>query len=217
MSDRIQRILSAYVAFNRRDFDAAFALLVPDVEWSATLGGNVLWGDKAVREYWDAVSASVEWRPEPDELLQRGERILAVVHQRIRGANAAAVDDRRVAHVLIFRGDQLGQPFDILDRMMKLALRIAGTPLFSTDLTAEADDIGKAYRGGFEYVSHRMNSPRLIPVRLPTPRNLAFARAKKRLDRVALDLIAARRKETTRKDDLLSLLLSSGTRERALG
>ena len=39
---------------------------------------------------------------------------------------------------------QPGQPFEILDKMMKLALRIAGTTLFSTDLTAEADDIGKA-------------------------------------------------------------------------
>jgi cytochrome P450 len=112
---------------------------------------------------------------------------------------------------------RLGQPFDILDKMMKLALRIVGTTLFGTDITAEADDIGKAYRGGFEYVSHRMNSPPLIPVWLPTPRNLAFAKAKRRLDRVVLDLIAARRKETTRKDDLLSLLLAAQDEETGVG
>jgi cytochrome P450 len=104
---------------------------------------------------------------------------------------------------------RLGEPFDILDRMMKLALRIAGTTLFSTDIAAEADDIGKAYRTGFEYVSHRMNSPPLIPAWLPTPGNLAFAKAKKLLDRVVLGLVAARRSDATPKEDLLSLLLAA--------
>src|SRR5262249_33731667 len=115
--------------------------------------------------------------------------------------------------------EQAGKPIDILAHMMKLGLRIAGTALFSTDITGQtqADDIGRAYRTGFEYVSHRMNSPPLIPTWLPTPRNLAFARAKKLLDRVVLDLIAARRQDSTPKDDLLSLLLAAQDDETGAG
>jgi cytochrome P450 len=112
---------------------------------------------------------------------------------------------------------EAGKPIDILAHMMKLGLRIAGTTLFSTDITGEADDIGRAYRTGFAYVSHRMNSPPLIPTWLPTPRNLAFARAKKLLDRVVLDLIAARRTATVPKDDLLSLLLAAQDSETGAG
>ena len=44
-----------------------------------------------------------------------------------------------------------GQPFDILDAMMRVSLRIAGTTLFSTDISAEADalhDAQEYQRGG---------------------------------------------------------------------
>lgn len=111
----------------------------------------------------------------------------------------------------------LGKPVDILDEMMKLALRIAGDTLFSTDITAEADNMGKAFRVAFAYVNRRMNSPPLIPTWLPTPWNLAFARAKRLLDRVVLDLIAARRKTSTPHNDLLSLLLAAQDEETGTG
>jgi cytochrome P450 len=106
-----------------------------------------------------------------------------------------------------------GQVVDILDEMMRVALRIAGTTLFSTDITAEAGEIGRAFRTAFAFVSRRMNSPPLIPTWLPTPRNLAFARAKRLLDRVVLDLIAARRQSTSGHDDLLTLLLAAQDEE----
>src|SRR5262245_16805350 len=109
------------------------------------------------------------------------------------------------------------QVVDVLPEMMKLALRIAGTTLFSTDIAGEADEIGRAFRTAFDYVSRRMNSPPLVPTWFPTPRNLAFARAKKLLDRVVLDLIAARRQATTRPDDLLSLVLAAQDEETGSG
>ena len=73
--------------------------------------------------------------------------------------------DRRRCQV--FRPPQqaagAGKPIDILAQMMKPCLRIAGTRLLSSDITSDADDIGRAYRTGFAHVSHRMNSPPLIP------------------------------------------------------
>jgi cytochrome P450 len=110
-----------------------------------------------------------------------------------------------------------GQVVDILDEMMKVALHIAGTTLFSTDITKEADDIGRAFRTAFTYVNHRMNSPPLIPSWFPTPGNLSFTRAKRLLDRVVLNLIAGRRKAGTHPDDLLSLLLAAQDEESGVG
>jgi cytochrome P450 len=110
-----------------------------------------------------------------------------------------------------------GRPVDMLDAMMGVGLRIAGTTLFSTDVTGEAGEIGRAYRTAFGYVSRRMNSPPLVPAWFPTPRNLAFARAKRLLDRVVLGLIAARREATARPDDLLTLLLAAQDEETGVG
>jgi cytochrome P450 len=110
-----------------------------------------------------------------------------------------------------------GQVVDMLDEMMKLALRIAGTTLFSTDVAGEADEIGRAYRVGLEYVSRRMRSRPLLPTWLPTPRNLAFARARRILDRVVLNLIVSRRDAASRSDDLLSLLLAAQDEATGIG
>jgi cytochrome P450 len=106
-----------------------------------------------------------------------------------------------------------GQVIDILDAMMKVALHIAGSTLFSTDITSEADEIGRAFRTAFAFVSRRMNSPPLIPTWFPTPRNLAFARARRLLDRIVLELIAARRQAASHPHDLLSLLLAAQDEE----
>ncbi len=62
-----------------------------------------------------------------------------------------------------------------------------------------------------------MGSPPLVPAWLPTPRNLAFARAKRLLDRVVLGLIAARRQTASRPDDLLTLLLAAQDEETGVG
>jgi cytochrome P450 len=110
-----------------------------------------------------------------------------------------------------------GQPLDILDEMMRLSLRIAGTTLFSTDVTGDADATGQAYRTAFAYVSHRMNSLQLTPSWWPSSRNRSFARAKALLDRVVLGLIDDRRRSGSRPDDLLSLLLAAQDEETGAG
>jgi cytochrome P450 len=109
------------------------------------------------------------------------------------------------------------QAVDILNDMMKLALRIASTTLFSTDITGEADAIGQAFRAAFAYVGYRLNSLPWVPQWLPTPRKLAFARAKKLLDRVVLEMIEARRRSATQPDDLLTMLLAGQNEETGVG
>jgi cytochrome P450 len=101
--------------------------------------------------------------------------------------------------------------------MMKVTLRIAGTTLFSSDVTGEADEIGRAFRIGFAHVNRRMNTPPLVPHWLPTPGNLAFGRAKRLLDRVVLRLIAERRRSGAQPADLLSLLVAAQDEETGVG
>jgi cytochrome P450 len=107
--------------------------------------------------------------------------------------------------------------FDIVPEMMRLALRIASTSLFSTDISGEADSIGQAYRTAFEYVSLKMNGRLMFsPLWMPTRRNRQFRQAKALLDNVVLDLIARRRKEPP-QHDVLDLLLSAQDEESATG
>ena len=102
-----------------------------------------------------------------------------------------------------------GRPVDLLEEMMRVSLRIAGTTFFSTDLADEAAVLAPAFRVAFAYLSRRMNSVALLPPWFPSAENRAFAQAKRLIDRVVLEVIAARRKSTNRPDDVLSLLLAA--------
>jgi cytochrome P450 len=115
------------------------------------------------------------------------------------------------------QAEEPGKPVDILKEMMQLALRIAGTTLFSTDITGDADAIGTAYRTCFDYISYRMNTLFKLPAWFPTYRNRTFAQAKKLLDRVVLELIEARRQSGEKRQDLLGMLLAAQDEETGLG
>lgn len=110
-----------------------------------------------------------------------------------------------------------GQIVDLLAEMMRLSLRVASTTLFSTDVTGDADTIGRAYRSAFEYLNYRMGSPFRAPAWLPTARNTAFARSRAVLDRLVLELIEQRRRDANRPDDLLSMLLDAQDEETGAG
>jgi cytochrome P450 len=110
-----------------------------------------------------------------------------------------------------------GRTLDVVPEMMRLALRIASVSLFSTDISAEADAIGGAYRTAFEYVSLKMNGRLMLqPLWLPTRRNRAFKRCKALLDRVVLDLVA-RRRGGGPQNDVLDLLLAAQDEESGTG
>jgi cytochrome P450 len=110
-----------------------------------------------------------------------------------------------------------GQVVDLLDEMIRLSLRVASTTLFSGDVTGDAGPIGRAYQTAFDFITRRVATPVRLPLWLPTPRNRAFARARRLLDEVVLGLIEARRKATSRPDDLLSLLLAAQDEDTGVG
>ena len=60
--------------------------------------------------------------------------------------------------------ESVGRPIDMVRGMMKVGMRIASTTLFSTDISGDADSVGKAYRTAFAHISRQMNSmqPRAV-------------------------------------------------------
>ncbi|MGL4555285.1 MAG: cytochrome P450, partial [Gemmataceae bacterium] len=46
----------------------------------------------------------------------------------------------------------VGREFDILPEMMRLTLRVAGLTLLGADVSGDADELGEAFRVGFEHV-----------------------------------------------------------------
>ncbi len=106
---------------------------------------------------------------------------------------------------------------DVAVEMMRLSLQIAGVTLFGADLSQDADVIGRSYRGGFEFVARRLNTPPLLPTWVPTPSNRRFARDKRELDRVVLEMIAERRSNQRESQDLMALLLAVQDEETGVG
>jgi cytochrome P450 len=105
------------------------------------------------------------------------------------------------------------QPVDITAEMLRVSLRIAGVTLFGNDISEAADDLGRAYRAGFEYLSYRMNTPFSPPPWVPTALNRRFARDKRELDKFVLNLIAQRRRNPDDSRDFLALLLAAQDEE----
>jgi cytochrome P450 len=106
---------------------------------------------------------------------------------------------------------------DVAAEMMRLTLRIIGLTMFSTDLSAETDVIGRSLDIIRAHSIRRMWQPVSLPVSVPTPANLRFRRALADGDRVMYEVIAARRSGEIQNDDLLSLLLRARDEETGEG
>jgi cytochrome P450 len=105
-------------------------------------------------------------------------------------------------------GWRTGETLDIHQEMMRLTLEIVVRTLFGADAPAEAHGVGKAVEAIADYFSSQ--SIYILPFSfLPTPAQIRFDRAIKRLDRIILDIIRMRRENRQERHDLLSLLLQA--------
>lgn len=98
---------------------------------------------------------------------------------------------------------------DVSDRMMRLTLRIVSEVLLGTKTESDAEDIGEAVDDAQRYVEEVMAQVVPTPRFLPTPRNRAFARALRTLDRVAYGIIDERRRSGVVGNDAVSMLLEA--------
>jgi ketosteroid isomerase-like protein len=94
-------------AWNRRDWDAALADFHPQIEWrnAGVLldEADVYHGHDEVRSFWESWAGS--WddiRMEPEEFIDLGDRVLALVRFRASGRNQLELD-QQVAHLWTLR------------------------------------------------------------------------------------------------------------------
>ena len=93
-------IAQAYAAFNRRDIDAALALMSENVSWPrASEGGRAL-GKEEIRAYWTRQWQQFDPHVDPIEVIDRGAGIVEVkVHQLVKSLAGDVLSDSEVWHV----------------------------------------------------------------------------------------------------------------------
>ena len=105
------------------------------------------------------------------------------------------------------KGWREGETVDIHEEMMSLTLEIVAKCLFDADIGAEAEDVGRAMKVALEDFSSQRRLIR-IPKRIPTPHNVRFEKAARRLDGIVLRIIEERRRSGEEdRGDLLSMLM----------
>ncbi len=120
----ISQIRSAYAAFNRGDFDAAVAVLAPDVEWTEPAefpGGGTYDGREAVKQYLMQSRAGwVEGSSEPERFIESGDRIVVFVRARFRDKQNPEWHEVQLADVYSIRKGQIVQMRAFADRHQAL-------------------------------------------------------------------------------------------------
>jgi cytochrome P450 len=104
-----------------------------------------------------------------------------------------------------------GEERDVHEEMMNLALRIVGKTLFDADVTRDAKEVGKTLDILLE-IAANFGRTVLVPLWVPTPRNLRAKLGVRRLERVIYRIITERRAggrdgAGLDRGDLLSTLL----------
>lgn len=100
-----------------------------------------------------------------------------------------------------------GQTFDIHEAMMDVTLRIVTETLFGVDSAVDARTVGETLGVVMDVTADQLGQPVPIPSAIPTPGNLRFRRAVRRLDGVVGRIIAERRASGEDPGDLLSMLM----------
>jgi cytochrome P450 len=131
-------------------------------------------------------------------------RIAALADIVVNAAEDALVSWRRYA--------TRGEPFDVAQEMMRIALRVVGEALFGVDLSQEATRVQDAIRFIQQDAGRRIHSAFDVPLAVPTPNNVKLQRATAALDEILHRVIRRRRQQIEGGDaanDLLGMLLQA--------
>ncbi|MGF1470214.1 MAG: cytochrome P450 [Rubrobacteraceae bacterium] len=106
---------------------------------------------------------------------------------------------------------QDGGERDVHHDMMRLTLEIVAKTLVDTDITDEAEDVGRSLGAVMAYFSDQGSNVflRMLPESVPTPANRRFRRARRDLEAFIYSIVEARRKSSEDNGDLLSMLLQA--------
>jgi hypothetical protein len=100
MADTKTLIEQAYSAFNKRDIDAALALMTQDVSWpKASEGGKVV-GKEEIRAYWTRQWGEFDPHVEPLAISEGdGGKVRVRVRQLVKNLQGDVLSDSEVLHV----------------------------------------------------------------------------------------------------------------------
>ena len=105
------------------------------------------------------------------------------------------------------RGWKSGEVRDIHEDMMQITLQVVGKTLFNTDLTQDVHEVGETLKVLLNLAADFGKSI-LIPLWVPTPRNLRARIGIRRIEKIIYRIIAQKRAEGRDTGDLLSMLLA---------
>lgn len=121
----ISQLRAAYAAFNRGDFDAAVAVLDPNIEWTEPLefpGGGTYHGREAVKRYLMQSRAGwAEGSSEPEQFVAAGDRIVVFVRACFRLKESNEWHEVRLADVYSVRRSKIVQMTAFVDRQHALS------------------------------------------------------------------------------------------------
>jgi cytochrome P450 len=102
---------------------------------------------------------------------------------------------------------------DVYEELVRLLLSITGTLLFGVDIGRDAPQVARSMLTAFTFAMSRVNAPIKLPRDFPTPARRRTARAVDALDAIVRDLIAQRRRDENKYDDLLAVLIRASDEE----
>ena len=162
--------------------------------------------DTRAREDFKVVMGEGLVTSEGDHWLRQTRMITPMFRRRsVAGFCELFVEEARRAVAELEPGDE----FELLRECKRLALRIIGRALFSTDLEAREPEVYEALstlRDGFKSRNYAPVSP---PLWVPTPENRRIHEARDLLWGLAEELLEERRADPDAEDDLLALLLTA--------
>jgi len=100
-----------------------------------------------------------------------------------------------------------GQDLDVASEMMRLTCTVVGKALFGTDVSPDIGTIEESATVLMEHAWQRLERIVDFPASWPTPANLRFRQARRRLDEIVWRIIHDRRQSGQKSEDLLTLLL----------
>lgn len=112
---------------------------------------------------------------------------------------------------------QAATTIDVQAAMMQVTLEIVAKTLFDADVASDTVAASHDMEMVMEAFTARVSRIIQLPQFLPTPMNLRFVRAKRRLDGIIYRIIAERRQTGRDHGDLLSMLLHAHEADKEAG
>jgi uncharacterized protein len=107
VSENVELLKRGYEAFNRRDLDAVFDLLDPDIEFvtdeRVPFAGTYRGHEEMRRLLRDQEEVFGQLTMEPYEFFETGDRVVAFVRQRARGQASGAEVEITIGHLWTIR------------------------------------------------------------------------------------------------------------------